>query len=255
MSQTVDSVKSDHRSSNEWFRQWFGSRYYDLLYSHRNQEEARQFISRLTTLLQLPEGAQVLDLACGKGRHSIYLHSLGYHVTGIDLSEKSIEYAKQFETENLSFGVADMRQFELYQSFDAIVNLFTSFGYFNNIVDNYLVLQRVKQHLKPNALFVLDYFNSELVEKNAHQSYTTVKEGIEFRIRKGIEGDFVVKHITVVDELHTLNFEERVQLLKVDQLKEMIQSVGLTPIATYGNYTLETFIPAESDRLIIIARN
>lgn len=255
MSQTVDSVKSIPPRKNEWFRQWFGSRYYDLLYSHRNEEEAQQFISRLTALLQLPAQADVLDLACGKGRHSIYLHSLGYRVKGIDLSEKSIAYAKQFEAEHLSFEVADMRLFELNQSFDAIVNLFTSFGYFNNIEDNHLVLQHVKKHLKPGGLFVLDYFNAELVEKNANQSYTTTKEGIGFHITKGIEGDFVVKHITVVDELHSLEFEERVQLLKVDQLKAMIESAGLTPLATYGNYSLETFIPAESERLIIIARN
>jgi SAM-dependent methyltransferase len=255
MSQIVDSVKSIPPGNSEWFRQWFGSRYYDLLYSHRNEEEAEQFISRLTALLQLPAQADVLDLACGKGRHSIYLHSLGYQVKGIDLSEKSIAFAKQFEADHLSFEIADMRFFELNKSFDSIVNLFTSFGYFNDIDDNLLVLQRVKKHLKPGGLFVLDYFNSELVEKNAHQSYTTTKEGIEFHITKGIEGDFVVKHITVVDELHTLEFEERVQLLKVEQLKTMIQTAGLTPIETYGNYSLGTFIPGESERLIIIARN
>lgn len=255
MSQIVDSASSIPPGKNEWFRQWFGSRYYDLLYSHRNDEEAQQFISRLTALLQLPAEAVVLDLACGKGRHSIYLHSLGYQVKGIDLSEKSIAHAKQFETDHLTFEVADMRLFELHQSFDAIVNLFTSFGYFNNTEDNHLVLQRVKKHLRQGGLFVLDYFNSELVESNANQSYTTTKEGIEFHITKSIQDDFVVKHITVVDDLHTLEFEERVQLLKVDQLKAMLQSARLTPIATYGNYSLETFIPAESERLIIIARN
>ncbi|MFN3940966.1 MAG: YkgJ family cysteine cluster protein, partial [Chitinophagales bacterium] len=82
-----------------------------------------------------PAVSKILDLACGKGRHSIYLNQLGYDVTGADLSENSIKEASKFANEKLHFKVHDMRiPFE--EKYDAIFNLFTSFGYFENDADN-----------------------------------------------------------------------------------------------------------------------
>lgn len=248
-------MENTHPCGKEWFRHWFGSRYYDLLYSHRNAQEAELFLSALIQKLKLPENASILDLACGKGRHSVFLHSLGYDVTGVDLSQQSIDCAKVFEDTGLSFETGDMRHFELNKKFDCVLNLFTSFGYFAQVEDNAKVLERVKAHLKPNGVFVLDYFNANLVRQTPSQQFSVTKDEIVFDINKSVQDDFVVKKIRVKDGGHAMDFEERVQLLQSEQLEEMLQNAGLKPLARFGNYHLETFIPTESERLIIIARN
>ena len=81
------------KDTTQWFTSWFDTPYYHTLYKDRNHSEAQVFMDNLTNYLNVPEHGEILDLACGKGRHSIYLNSLGYNVTGVDLSENSIEYA------------------------------------------------------------------------------------------------------------------------------------------------------------------
>nr|MCU0349019.1 methyltransferase domain-containing protein [Saprospiraceae bacterium] len=115
---------------SDWFKNWFNSPYYHLLYKNRDEQEAKNFIDRLLTELRPLDGATVLDLACGKGRYSRYLASKQYKVTGLDIAEESIRFAQQFENEHLSFFQHDMRLPYRINYFDYIFNFFTSFGYF-----------------------------------------------------------------------------------------------------------------------------
>src|ERR1700740_139961 len=92
-----------------WFSDWFNSPYYHLLYQHRDEDEASLFIHSLIRHLQPPAGAKMLDVACGKGRHSKALADMGFDVTGIDLAADSIREAKKFESDQLHFYQHDMR--------------------------------------------------------------------------------------------------------------------------------------------------
>ncbi|MFT4943871.1 MAG: 2-polyprenyl-3-methyl-5-hydroxy-6-metoxy-1,4-benzoquinol methylase, partial [Flavobacteriales bacterium] len=85
------------KEDTSWYASWFDSPYYHILYKDRDDSEAADFMRRLTHYLELDTDAKILDLACGKGRHSRHLSTLGYDVTGVDLSEESINYAKKFE--------------------------------------------------------------------------------------------------------------------------------------------------------------
>jgi len=95
-------------SDKEWFASWFESPYYALLYTTREEREAAFFLDNLLAACPIQKGAKILDLPCGKGRHSIYLHKKGYNVTGADLSRRSIAFAKQFEKDGLHFFIHDM---------------------------------------------------------------------------------------------------------------------------------------------------
>ena len=117
------------KDTTKWYADWFNTSYYHLLYKNRDASEAKKFMDNLTQHLSLQEDETIMDLACGKGRHSTYLNSLGYQVTGVDLSENSINAAKEFENDRLKFAVHDMTQ-EYSEQFNAVFNLFTSFGYF-----------------------------------------------------------------------------------------------------------------------------
>ena len=113
------------KETDNWYASWFDTPYYHILYQERDDKEAELFMDALTSFLKLSKKAEILDLACGKGRHAKYLNELGYDVTGIDLSPSSIEFAKTLENKRLHFAVHDMC-LPYPKKFDAIFNLFTS---------------------------------------------------------------------------------------------------------------------------------
>src|SRR5687768_8108297 len=96
----VKPVVEDTGDRKEWYETWFDSPYYHILYSHRDNLEASNFLNNLISFVKPSRGARILDVACGKGRHSIYLNDQGFDVTGFDLSEQSIEHNKPYENEN-----------------------------------------------------------------------------------------------------------------------------------------------------------
>ena len=122
----------------EWFKDWFNSKYYHVLYKNRNEAEASRFIDKLTDHLQLRKDHLIWDLACGKGRHAVYLNGKGFNVIGTDLSENNVKCAAEKSNKNLEFYVHDMRSPFRVNYFSHVFNLFTSIGYFENEKDNFL---------------------------------------------------------------------------------------------------------------------
>ncbi len=180
----------------KWFENWFNSPYYHILYQNRNDEEAEFFIDNLCTYLKPSLDALLLDVACGRGRHAVYLNKKGYGVTGIDLSSSNIAFAQQFKNKRLHFQIHDMRHIFQVNSFDIALNLFTSFGYFETIEEHISALQALQKSLKENGLLVLDYFNADKIIR--HLSHQEVKhvDGIDFYINKQIRDEKIVKRIS-----------------------------------------------------------
>jgi cyclopropane fatty-acyl-phospholipid synthase-like methyltransferase len=241
-------------NKNEWFKTWFDSPYYSILYKNRSDEEAALFLDNLTTKLDLPDRARVLDLACGKGRHSIYLNKKHFRVVGIDLSNNSIAHAKKYETETLHFETGDMRYFDLSLKFDAILNLFTSFGYFESLDDNLKVLSNIKGHLLKDGFFVMDYFNAYKVEEALIPHEVKELDGYKFDISKEISNGQIIKTIAFDVEGQAFSFQEKVQLLYDEAINEMLASSGFEILHTFGNYQLDSFNTKSSDRYIVIAK-
>tara|TARA_B100000809_G_scaffold266867_1_gene332343 strand:+ start:5192 stop:5920 length:729 start_codon:yes stop_codon:yes gene_type:complete len=236
-----------------WFKKWFNTTYYHLLYNNRDYKEAENFIDNLIIYLKPKESAQFFDLACGKGRHSIFLNKKGFDVVGVDLSEESILTAQESSNETLYFAVHDMREKFPNHSFDIVVNLFTSFGYFDDDREDIDVLKGVVSVLKDDGVFVLDYLNAKQVIKNIKQQETIQRENVAFQITKKIENLFVVKGIDFVDKGESYHFEERVKLIDEDQFDVYFKLAGLRVLAKFGNYNLEAFNENSSPRLILIA--
>ncbi len=211
----------------EWFSEWFGSPYYPILYGNRDESEAQHFIQKISKHLQLPTNAKVLDLACGRGRHAVELNRLGYEVRGWDISAESIADAQQFANPHLQFSVLDMRNDFPEGNFDAILNLFTSFGYFENLAENQLVLQHIAKALKAEGKWVLDFFNPEYVRKIMIPFEVKILQNISFLIRKSIEHGFVHKQIHIIDGEKVFNFSEKVQLIEKEQFEAMFIKAGL----------------------------
>lgn len=238
----------------EWFECWFDSPYYHVLYKNRDFTEAELFIDNLIQLLQPKKSDRFLDLGCGKGRHSIYLNKKGFDVTGIDLSEKSIASAKTSENETLHFYTHDMRKLFRTNYFDVVVNLFTSFGYFEQERDDYAVVNAACKALKPNGVFVLDFMNAKRICTTLSCQETKIVEGIEFKISKTFENNFIVKKIQFSDKGKEYHFEERVKALTLADFEKYFEANKLKIVHLRGNYKLEEFDEERSERLIIVAR-
>jgi SAM-dependent methyltransferase len=234
-----------------WYASWFDTDYYHILYKDRGYQEAHDFMRQLVDFLQLKKEAKILDLACGKGRHSIYLNKLGYTVTGVDLSKNSIEKAKKYEKPGLHFEVHDMCE-PYHENFDAVFNLFTSFGYFEKEESNLKTIKAIKANLKPNGYGVIDFMNVEKVIADLVPEETKTVKGIDFHISRWVENGFIFKKIEFEDEGENHAFIERVKALHLEDFKKYFEKSNIKLKHTFGDYHLHEFDVEKSDRLILI---
>ncbi len=239
----------------DWFEEWFDTPYYHILYNNRDYKEAESFILALTKELNLPEKAKVVDLACGKGRHSVFLNKLGFDVLGLDLSQQSIAFDKKFENPNLKFEVHDMRNALPITDADAVFNLFTSFGYFETEEEDLNVFRSVNQGLKSGGLFVLDYLNREFVENGIVDSYNEIRDDLTFHIHKEIKNNYIVKEINFQDQDGVeRQYFERVKLHTSEKIKEYAEKSGFERVKIWGDYQLNGFDVHTSPRCITLFR-
>lgn len=239
-------------SGESWFEVWFDSPYYHILYSHRDEEEAVFFLRNLLSFLKPPADARMLDLACGRGRHALFLHAQGFNVTGVDLAPSNIEHAQSQAADGLEFMVHDMRNLLISNHFDYVFNLFTSFGYFDHPHEHLKSVVNMATALKPGGKLILDFMNAKavgLTEGTITKSY----EGYAFHISKSIERNNIVKKIVVERDNDSHTYEERVALLRKEDFEWLFAQAGLKMEHVFGNYALDAFDENHSDRLILIA--
>lgn len=235
-----------------WYASWFDSEYYHLLYQNRNDNEAEVFLNNLKLALPDFEGKSALDLCCGKGRHARWMHKNGLKTTGYDLSKNSISEAKKLGPLDIRYKVMDMRDPLGSESFDFVFNLFTSFGYFEEVDDNYRVIAQVYEALKPGGYFIQDYLNpkgvlSSLIAKEAIQ-----RGSITFHIDRFVdEENFLCKYISWEDQNQQFEFTERVFLFSPNQMDEMMSGI-FEKVELFGDYHLGPMDEPVSPRQITI---
>ncbi|QNM86300.1 class I SAM-dependent methyltransferase [Polaribacter pectinis] len=239
--------------TKDWFTDWFNTSYYHILYKDRNDADAQLFMRNITSFLSLPKTTHILDLPCGKGRHAVFLNSLGYKVTGGDLAENSIKYAKKFENENLNFEVHDMRK-PFNNTYDSVFNLFTSFGYFEDDAEDILILENIKNGLNKDGFFVFDFLNAEKVKLNLVKEEVKVVDNITFNIKREIKNGFIFKHISFFADDKQHSYTEQVKYLDLPKMTSFLEKVGFKIENVFGNYSLDNYNPKTSDRLIIVAK-
>ena len=238
-----------------WFKDWFNSNYYHQLYFNRDDKEAANFIDKLISYLKPPAGCNMLDIACGKGRHSIQLANKGFSVTGIDLSDDSINEALQFETGSLHFYRHDMRLPFWINYFDYAFNFFTSFGYFATRREHDNSIRTIAQSLKPKGYFVMDYLNVHYAEDHlVHQSEKQIDD-VNFIITKWYDETHFFKKIIIEDPAleEPLVYTEKVAKFSLGDFTEMFAYQGLQIQEVFGDYDFSNYDLRRSPRLIMLA--
>ncbi len=238
--------------ATEWFADWFDSAYYHLLYQNRDEEEAKAFINRLVEYLDLEKNDRVLDLPCGKGRHAVHLNALGFETVGADLAPQSIEKAQVYANEHLSFAVHDMRKPLEKDGFDAVFNLFTSFGYFEDDQDNFRAIDAMATNLKDGGVFVMDFMNVPKVVANLVPEEEKTVGDVTFKLKRQVIDGFIVKDIAFEDKGKSYRFQERVQAFSMDDFKGYFEHAGLKLRKVFGNYALNDYDEQSSDRMIFV---
>lgn len=242
----------------EWFEEWFDTPLFEELYAYRDDAEAKKLADHLVNVIPVETYPNILDLGCGRGRHSINMAVRNYNVTGIDLSEVAIKKARRkAEEQNLEieFLVGDMRT-PLNRKFDAIINLFTSFGYFEDDDENRRVLQSMSKMVHSDGMIVIDYLNAA----NVINQYVPTGEGrigdVHYTITRFIEDDTINKKMVFQsnedDEEQVYN--ERVKLYDIKWFEQNLADFGIKIIRTYGDYDLGDYDEKASPRLLMICK-
>ncbi|WGD34319.1 class I SAM-dependent methyltransferase [Olleya sp. YS] len=239
------------KQTKQWYASWFDTPFYHILYKDRDHAEAERFMFSLTEYLNIPEQGKILDLACGKGRHAIYLNSIGYDVIGADLSENSIQHAKQFENDTLHFKVHNMCK-PFGETFDAVFNLFTSFGYFDDEANNLATIKAIKANLNNTGFGVIDFMNTEYVIENLVPEDIKSVNGIDFLQQRRVENGYIIKDISFTFEGENYQFQERVRAFSLKDFEGLFKQADVYLLDVFGDYKLSKFHNKTSERLIMI---
>lgn len=233
---------------------WFDSPLYEAMYAHRDDSEALRLSRWIAGHYPPARYPRLLDLACGRGRHSLNLARLGYRMTGLDLSERAIRVAEtraEASKTPVRFLVGDMRK-PLPETFDGIVNLFTSFGYATDDTDNRTALTAMGRMLSPQGFLLIDYLNAPLVRRDLVPDETGATRNLQYRIRRWFDGDMVWKEIRMTDadgDVHT--YREHVKLYDEAWFRDELTSIGFRIEGLAGDYDGSPYDPASSPRLIL----
>ena len=235
----------------KWFETWFDSKYYHILYKNRDYLEATRFIDKILKKIKPEKKSFFLDLACGLGRHSIYLNKKGFYVDGMDISKKSLEKAKLNENKKLKFYLKDMRELDVENKYNFVLNLFTSFGYFQNDKDNKKIFINVNRSLKKNGFFIIDFLNAEKIISKPKTYEVKKINNILFKIEKKHNNKFVYKKISITDRKNKYTFTEKVRLINKQKFISYLNDLDIALVDTFGDYNLNNY-NVESERLILL---
>lgn len=242
-----------------WYEDWFNSDGYELVYDQRDLTDAERLADLIERIVRPEAGADILDVGTGRGRHARVLAGRGYRVTGLDIAEKAIATAREravnegFTPKQITFVQGDMRLPHFQERFDGVVNLFTSFGFFEDEADHQRAVSSMAAALKSDGWLVQDFLNAPYVR--AHLIPESEKEngGVHVRQERWIEGSRVNKRITLTKNGEAHTFVESVRLLTYDDFRRMYIEASLKLIETFGDYDGSPHSD-NSPRLIMVAR-
>ena len=245
---------------SNWYTEFFNEDYPKIYSERLSQDATERETAFAVRALGLQEGARVLDLACGHGRHAIALAQRGMVVTGQDLNE---DYLRRAREDAVREGVeietvhGDMRDIPFTDEFDAVINMFTAFGYFDSEDEDGRVLQAVANALKTGGKLLLDTINREWVLSNYVQNdWHTDDDGNTFLEHR--EFDLVTGRNRVTFSIVTADGTRRespghdVRLYTLTELVRLLDAAGLRLSAAYGDYDGAPY-GINTPRLIIVA--
>lgn len=243
-----------------WYKELFANEDPARFEHYVESDKSRAQVDFIIDKLALEPGTKVLDLCCGQGRHLIDLARRGYDVVGLDLSEYMLDKCKTAAAAEEIMPVlvhADMREIGFTAEFDAVINLFTSFGYLENEDEDQKVLKAASLALKGGGLLLMDVMNRdwlmgvfEPMEWHENRRGDLVMAERKF---DSISGRINSREVTIHQDGHRTETTHSIRLYTYNELDKMLQQAGLIIQSIYGGYDSTPF-DRQSRRMIVIAR-
>lgn len=228
------------------------------IFSQERWSKTAEEITQLIELLKPEPGCRVLDMCCGPGRHSLELARRGFRVTGVDRTEHYLEEARRRAAEeslDVEFIHSDARQFSRPESFDLALNLYTSFGYFDDPADQMRMLANLFAALKPDGKFVLDTMSKEVLARRFQERSWEEHEGMILLEERRLFNDWAqIECRWIVLEGQTRHEHVfRHWLYSAAEIKEIFRQTGFRDVAVFGNLNGEPY-DQNATRLIAMAQ-
>ena len=249
-----------------WYETFFDENYLKEYASGLTPERARREVDFIGSALNLPQaapdatgGARILDLCCGHGRHTVELAAAGYSMVGQDLSVIFLDLAKDAAAARdlqIQFVHADMREIPFEGEFDAIINMFSAFGYFDDDTENQKVLDRVARALKPGGKFLIDLLNTLRIIRNfLAQSWDELPDGTSVLTKRDynlLTGNIEELRTYIAPDGSKREVHLVWRLYFYPELAKMLNHADLTPIQVFGNFDGSKYT-WDSNRMIVLA--
>ena len=239
-------------TDSPWFERAFAAEYLEL-YRHRSPEQGRAQVLQMLNAGLLPRVGRVLDLCCGAGRHLLPMREAGLDAVGLDLSADLLVAgglagcAVRADARNVPFAGG---------LFDAVTNLFSSFGYFADDADHGRVLAEVRRVLKPGGRLVIDHMNAAVTIRGLVPESTENRENATFHQRRRYDaaGKRIIKDVEYTPTGGTpRHWVESVRLFSPAELDGFLVAAGLRPVGRYGDLDGSPFVENSSPRQVVVA--
>jgi SAM-dependent methyltransferase len=240
---------------NSWYENdEFWAEIEAALFNPRRLEMAPGDVDGVIKLLGIEPGARVLDLCCGPGRHAAELARRGYSVVGVDRNPRYLERAEMAAPE-VEFFEGDMREFVREGEFDAVINLYTSFGYFEDEGENVRVLENVKKSLKGGGAFLIDTQGKETLALKFEERRWSEQGDAHLLQESRVVDDWawVESRWILVRGGEQKEFIVRVRLYSATEMKAMLNSVGFKKVEVFGSLDGKPY-DHQAERLVAVAR-
>ncbi len=229
---------------SKWYVDFFREGFYYRAWAPAERfQRAEREVDFIVEALGLPAGASVLDLCCGEGRHAVELARRGYRMSGLDLSVFHLGLARQAAKKadvSVRWHRADMRDIPWDGEFDAVINMFTSFGYLESDEEDFKVLMAVARALKPRGRFLLDTINREMLVR--HWEAHDWREGaddtllLEDRYFDSLAGHQRNRVLSIEPDGTRREREIDLRMYTLKELADMLSRAGLMVRQTWGGF-------------------
>lgn len=230
-----------------------------FLFTKQRWDNTPVEIDNLISILKIQPGAKILDLCCGVGRHSIGLAKKGFSVTGVDRTKRYLMQAKQKakqEKVKISFIQADMREYCQPNTFDAVINMFTAFGYFENPIDDKRVVKKVYQSLKPGGRFILELMGKEILARIfSERGWEEGENGLVILEERKLSQNWgwIDNRWILIKGNKRKEFKVSHRLYSAVELTNLLKQCGFKQIEVYGDLAGAPY-DQNAKRLVVVAK-
>ena len=246
-------------AEQEWWQEYFDDEYLRLYEPFLAPERTAREARAIHYMLDLEEGARILDLCCGQGRHAVLLAQRGYQVTGLDLSETLLRAAREQATAagvELALVRGDMRHLPWENAFDACINMYTAFGYFRDEGENQRVLHEVYRVLRPGGKFLMELSSRDHnLQMYSPRTWYTLDDGTPVWVERDFDPITGLYSETLrwLEEGHVRTRKHSLRLYTATEITAMLREAGLEPVEYYGDFDM-TPLTWFSRRLIVVSQ-